>query len=96
MGWTVQAGGAFRNSPNRFEHTSAFLSWELVDSGGSRVMTVRACRTCGTELLDAARFCHGCRARGDAASYRRWRDCYRVKARVLGFEGQLALAEAMP
>lgn len=36
------------------------------------------------------------RACGDAASYRRWRDCYLVRARVLGFEGQLALAEAMP
>jgi hypothetical protein len=55
-------------------------------------MTV--CRSCGTELLDKARFCHGCgwRRRGDA----RLRDNYRDLATSLGFEGHTDWAEAMP
>ncbi|BBX47066.1 adenylate/guanylate cyclase domain-containing protein [Mycobacterium cookii] len=36
------------------------------------------------------------RARGDAASYAEFRDRYRDTAKELGFEGHIALAEAMP
>jgi adenylate cyclase len=35
------------------------------------------------------------RARGDEAGYREFRDRYRAKATALGFEGHMALAEAM-
>src|ERR1700757_2530608 len=28
--------------------------------GGGRVTAIAACRTCGTEPLENARFCHGC------------------------------------
>jgi hypothetical protein len=35
-------------------------------------------------------------ARGDAAAYTDFRDRYRDMARTLGFEGQIAWAEAMP
>ena len=36
------------------------------------------------------------RAHGDAASYAHFRDRYRDMAKTLGFEGHIALAEAMP
>ncbi|MGO9655151.1 adenylate/guanylate cyclase domain-containing protein [Mycobacterium sp.] len=36
------------------------------------------------------------RARGDAATYAQFRDRYRDMAKTLGFEGHIALAEAMP
>jgi hypothetical protein len=36
------------------------------------------------------------RAHGDAAAYTHLRDRYRDMARTLGFEGHIALAEAMP
>jgi hypothetical protein len=36
------------------------------------------------------------RARGDAATYTHLRDRYRDLAKTLGFEGHIALAEAMP
>ena len=36
------------------------------------------------------------RAHGDAATYARFRDRYRDMAKTLGFEGHIALAEAMP
>jgi hypothetical protein len=35
-------------------------------------------------------------ARGDAGAYTDFRDRYRDMARTLGFEGQIAWAEAMP
>ena len=35
-------------------------------------------------------------AQGDAAAYTNFRDRYRDMARTLGFEGQIAWAEAMP
>jgi len=35
------------------------------------------------------------RARGDEASYREFRDRYRARAKEVGFEGHMALAEAM-
>jgi hypothetical protein len=36
------------------------------------------------------------RAHGDEARYREYRDRYRDMAKTLGFEGHIALAEAMP
>jgi len=36
------------------------------------------------------------RARGDDAGYREFRDRYRAEAKSLGFDGHMALAEAMP
>jgi adenylate cyclase len=36
------------------------------------------------------------RAHGDAAGYRDYRDRYRAMAKSLGFEGHIAMAEAMP
>ena len=36
------------------------------------------------------------RTRGDAASYREYRDRYRALATSLGFEGHMKWAEAMP
>ncbi|MGA9490522.1 MAG: cyclase, partial [Mycobacterium sp.] len=36
------------------------------------------------------------RAHGDAATYAQFRDRYRVTAKRLGFEGHIALSEAMP
>jgi hypothetical protein len=36
------------------------------------------------------------RARGDEAAYRDFRDRYRDMAKMLGFEGHIAWAEAMP
>jgi hypothetical protein len=36
------------------------------------------------------------RAGGDAATYAQFRDRYRDMAKTLGFEGHIALAEAMP
>jgi hypothetical protein len=45
-------------------------------------------------LLRLRAFC--ARARGDDTGYRHYRDRYRDMARTLGFEGHIALAEAMP
>ena len=107
----------------------------------------KACRTCGTEPREGARFCDGCgapvaeqdtsaeykqvtvlfadvvhsmdiaaavgaerlreiwllrlrallaRARSDAASYEQLRDRYRDMAEMLGYEGHIAWAKAMP
>jgi hypothetical protein len=36
------------------------------------------------------------RARGDAAAYAQFRDRYRDMAKTFGYEGHIALAEAMP
>jgi hypothetical protein len=36
------------------------------------------------------------RAHGDTATYAQFRDRYRDVAKTLGFEGHIALAEAMP
>jgi hypothetical protein len=35
-------------------------------------------------------------ARGDEAGYREFRDRYRARAKSVGFEGHMAIAEAMP
>ncbi|HYX98294.1 MAG TPA: zinc ribbon domain-containing protein [Mycobacterium sp.] len=53
-----------------------------------------ACRSCGTEVLDNARFCHGCGSALAATATRAGN--YRDLAKSLGFEGHIDWAEAMP
>jgi hypothetical protein len=68
------------------------------------------CRTCGTEPLENARFCHSCGspiseatrpaeykqvACNDEVGYREFADCYRKRANDVGYEGHMALAEEM-
>ena len=52
-----------------------------------------------SEIIRFGRAAHqldSARARGDAAAYAKLRDRYRDMARMLGSEGHIAWAEAMP
>ena len=66
-----------------------------------------ACAAYGTDLRANAKFCDECgapvAAHGPSAEYkqvtvlyRAFRDRYRAMATSLGFEGHMAMAEAMP